>query len=269
MLKLRIATAAVLAVVVLGVLFGLPPLAGVALFALAMGAGAWEWAAFAGWSDRPRRLGYLLVTAALGALAWRVTDGREAWEALMTAAALWWCVAFAWLAWRPLAVGPVRAALAGLVALLPAWIGFARLLLIEEPHRGVVYVFYLLLIIWAADIGAYFAGRAFGRVKLAPQVSPSKTWEGLLGGLAGGLVLALAGAAVLHLPLLAAAALGLGVVIASVIGDLTESMFKRHAGLKDSSQLLPGHGGILDRIDSLISGVPFFVLGLGWLGVIR
>jgi phosphatidate cytidylyltransferase len=158
---------------------------------------------------------------------------------------------------------------AGVLALALAFVGFGRLILIEVPIRGAGYVFYLLLIIWAADIGAYFAGRAFGRLKLAPQVSPNKSWEGLLGGLAGGLALALAGAAVLKLPLLASGALGLAVVIASVVGDLTESMFKRHAGLKDSGRLLPGHGGVLDRIDSLIAGVPFFALGLGWLGVLK
>ncbi len=269
MLRLRIATAAVLAMIVLGVLFGLPPLAGVLLIAVAMLIGAWEWAAFAGWQGTGARLAYLLVTAALGALAWNLTGDPGGWRALMVAAALWWCVAFGWLAWRPLAVGPLRAALAGICALVPAWIGYGRLLLVEQPLRGVAYVFYLMLIIWAADIGAYFAGRAFGRLKLAPDVSPNKTWEGLLGGLVGGLALAIGGAHVLNLPPLAAGMLGLAVVIASVVGDLTESMFKRHAGLKDSGTLLPGHGGVLDRIDSLTSGVPFFVLGLGWLGVLK
>jgi len=269
MLRLRVLTAIVLAVIVLGVLFGMPPVAGVVLFAVTMLLGAWEWAAFAGLSGPLARLAYLVLAAALGALAWRPTATFAGWQALMGVAALWWCAAFGWLALAPLSVGRWRAALAGLLALVPAWIGYGRLLLVTEPARGVLYVFYLLLIIWAADIGAYFAGRAFGRLKLAPQVSPNKTWEGLLGGLAGGLLLALAGARVLELPLLAAGALGLAVVIASVVGDLTESMFKRHAGLKDSGTLLPGHGGVLDRIDSLTAGVPFFVLGLGWLGVLK
>ena len=129
-------------------------------------------------------------------------------------------------------------------------------------------VLYLLLLVWAADIGAYFAGKRFGRLKLAPRVSPNKTWEGLLGGVGGALVVAAAGAFVFRLPPVPFIALGLALVMASIVGDLTESLFKRQAGLKDSGTLLPGHGGVLDRIDSLTSSVPFFVLGLGWLGVL-
>jgi phosphatidate cytidylyltransferase len=121
----------------------------------------------------------------------------------------------------------------------------------------------VLLLAWAADVGAYFAGPRFGRRKLAPRVSPNKTWEGVLGGLVAAAAVALLGQP--------GSACRRGVpaavrrrVLASIVGDLTESLFKRQAGLKDSGQLLPGHGGVLDRIDSLTSAVPVFTLG--WSG---
>jgi phosphatidate cytidylyltransferase len=127
---------------------------------------------------------------------------------------------------------------------------------------------FLLVLVWAADIGAFFAGRRFGRVKLAPRVSPNKTWEGVLGGVVAGLIAAVAGSVWFGFAKGPFIALCVAVVLASIVGDLTESMFKRFAGLKDSGKVLPGHGGVLDRIDSVTAAVPFYVLGLGWLGVI-
>ena len=268
MLRTRIATAAVLAVIVLGALFALPPVAGIGLFAALMLLGAWEWAGFVGWTTPLARFCYTLTCAALAALAWRLTAGRSEWQWLMAAAALWWLLAFAWLALAPGSTSRALTALAGFATLVPTWIGFGRLLELERPFRGAVFVLYLLLLVWAADIGAYFAGKRFGRLKLAPRVSPNKTWEGLIGGVAGALGVAIAGAFAFGLPAVPFVARGRALVLASVVGDLTESLFKRHAGLKDSGTLLPGHGGVLDRIDSLTSSVPFFVLGLGWLGVL-
>ena len=121
---------------------------------------------------------------------------------------------------------------------------------------------------WAADIGAYFAGRRLGRIKLAPALSPNKTWEGVLGGLLLSLLVAVAGLVWFDLPWLGFISLCLAAVLASVVGDLAESMFKRQRGLKDSSHLLPGHGGILDRIDSLSASFPLLALGLVWLGLV-
>ena len=267
MLKTRIATAVVLALIVLTVLFVLPPIAGVATVAVLLLGGAWEWARFAGLTRTPARLGYVLATALAGALAWVSSGDWAGWQWLMAAAALWWLVAFAWLALAPGRVTRTLAAFAGLCTLIPAWVGLGRLLLV--PGHGAAYAFYVMLVVWAADIGAYFAGRRFGRLKLAPAVSPNKTWEGLGGGLAGGLIVAALGARWFGFRPLPFIALGATLVLASVVGDLTESMFKRNAGLKDSGSLLPGHGGVLDRIDSITSSVPFFVLGLGWLGVLR
>ncbi|HXQ64811.1 MAG TPA: phosphatidate cytidylyltransferase [Steroidobacteraceae bacterium] len=269
MLKVRVATAAVLAALVLVVLFALPAGAGIACIAIALLAGSWEWARFAGLTRPAGRLLYVLASAALAAVAWERTQFGPSLQLLLTAAAGWWCVAFLWLALKPHAINHAAAAVAGFCVLVPAWVGIGRLLLVAEPVRGAAWLFYMLLLVWAADIGAYFTGHHFGRIKLAPEISPGKTWEGLIGGVLAGLAVAASGAVYFRYPPLPFVALGLVVVLASVVGDLTESMFKRFAGLKDSGSVLPGHGGLLDRIDSITSSVPFFVLGLGWLGALK
>jgi phosphatidate cytidylyltransferase len=136
-------------------------------------------------------------------------------------------------------------------------------MLLKHWQLGNWLILSVMVLVWAADIGAYFSGRAFGKRKLAPQVSPGKSWEGVYGGLAVSLAITLVvginrgwGFGQLLLGLLGAAL----VVMSSVIGDLTESMFKRRAGIKDSSNLLPGHGGVLDRIDSLTAAIPVFAV---------
>jgi phosphatidate cytidylyltransferase len=126
----------------------------------------------------------------------------------------------------------------------------------------------LLVIVWAADVGAYAIGRWLGRVKLAPKVSPGKTWEGVTGGVLLAALAAWAAAVLLGLPAAPLIGLGIATALASVVGDLTVSMFKRNVGLKDSGTLLPGHGGVLDRIDSLTAAVPIFALGLKLAGLL-
>jgi phosphatidate cytidylyltransferase len=152
------------------------------------------------------------------------------------------------------------------MVLLPTWAGV--LVLLDLSERGPVYVLFAMLIIASADVGAYFVGRIFGRTRLAPAVSPGKTWEGLAGGLAGAVAVAALGAHLLGLPRLAWAATGLSVAAISVVGDLVVSMFKRNAGLKDSGGLFPGHGGVLDRIDSMTAATPAFVLAALGLDII-
>ena len=176
---------------------------------------------------------------------------------LLLGACAWWVIALLWIMLAPQRGGAISAAIAGLCALVPAGVALARLRL--EPNGGELLVF-VLLIVMAADVGAYFAGHALGKTKLAPQVSPGKTWEGVAGA-AFLMVLyyvflnALGGIfQVFSLPVL------LLLLALSVVGDLFESMIKRQAGVKDSSDLLPGHGGVLDRIDSQLSVLPMVLL---------
>ncbi len=169
---------------------------------------------------------------------------------------------------------PVRAVM-GLFVLVPAWVGLNHLrtggFQFGDSSNNLLLILYVFCVVWVADIGAYFAGRAFGKAKLAPRVSPGKSWAGVWGGLvavgAFALVVSfLASAGAGQTLLLIVASLATGLV--SVLGDLLESMLKRHRGIKDSSQLLPGHGGIMDRIDSLTAAIPVFALiitQLGWL----
>ncbi len=122
--------------------------------------------------------------------------------------------------------------------------------------------------VWAADVGAYFAGRRFGRVKLAPAVSPGKTWEGVLGGLLAALLVAWCGSWLLGMSSGLMLPVALSLALISVLGDLTVSLFKRNAGLKDSGSLFPGHGGVLDRVDGVSSAVPLFALQMQWSGLV-
>lgn len=260
----RVATAVVLVAVLLPAFLLLPLAAGFALIGLFVAGGAWEWSAFVAGEDRRGRLAYtLLLLAALAAAALAVPGVLPA-SAVAAASLAWWAVAFALVLRYPVALGRGVAGCAGLLVLVPAWVALAALLGAGADGRALVLV--ALAIVWGADVGAYFAGRAFGRVKLAPRVSPGKTWEGAIGGLACAALVAAGGAAWLGHPPLAALPIGLAVGAISIVGDLTVSMFKRTAGLKDSGHLLPGHGGILDRVDSVTAAAPLFVLMAGWAG---
>lgn len=275
-LKTRIITALILAPIAIGGIFFLPPL-GFALFTGAIIAlGAWEWANMAGLERQPARVAYALAVAALLYLIWlsKVPAVPVLWLAVV-----WW-LACLWLvrrypagsdAWGTV---PLRS-LMGLFVLVPAWVGLNHLrtgeLQFGEVVNNLTVIVYIFFVVWVADIGAYFAGRAFGKAKLAPRVSPGKSWAGVWGGLVAVALLAvvasvLADASLTETLLLIIASLVTGFV--SVLGDLLESMLKRFRGIKDSSQLLPGHGGIMDRVDSLTAAIPVFALMitlLGWL----
>jgi phosphatidate cytidylyltransferase len=200
-------------------------------------------------------------------------------SAVLWLALVWWCVCF--LLVRSYPVGSSgwgsrgARSLMGVLVLVPAWVGLNHLrledFLFGHTTNNLWAILYVFCMVWVADIGAYFAGRAFGKAKLAPRVSPGKSWAGVWGGLVAVGILAvvagvLASATVSDTLILVVASLATGLV--SVLGDLLESMLKRFRGIKDSSQLLPGHGGILDRIDSLTAAIPVFALiitQLGWL----
>jgi phosphatidate cytidylyltransferase len=259
-LKNRIVTALVLAIALLAVVVWLPPAATIVLLAAAILAGAWEWSAFLRASSTDLRVGFVTLLAATLAATWFAIDTRADLRSLLLVAAAWWCFALGWLMLAPRRIAPWSVGLAGVLALVPMGVALADLRL-KHP-RGAEWTLFALALVWAADTGAFFAGRRFGRVRLAPQVSPGKSWEGVCGGMLLALACAWAGAEWFELPVVPFVAVCLGAAAFSVVGDLTESMMKRHAGLKDSGRIFPGHGGVLDRLDSVTAAAPLFVLGL-------
>ena len=274
MLLTRVITALVILPVVLGMLFLAPP-AGWALFMLVIVLVAcWEWSRMCGLSPTGQAA-YLAVSGAIGAFLWllylRLVPGNFAAMALtgfIIATVFWVAGAPLWLA-QKLRPSPSTCAAAGWVVAWPAWLAFVVL---RDTSPWLLLA--LAALVWVADIAAYFAGKRFGRHKLAPAVSPGKTWEGVMGAVAGvvlyGAVLAwIANANATPLTSIFDEGAAIVVVLAmvgltavSVVGDLFESWMKRGAGLKDSSHLLPGHGGILDRIDALTSTLPVAALAL-------
>ena len=184
----------------------------------------------------------------------------------------WWILALLLVVSYPQSAkfwskNPLLQLLFAFSTLIPFIAGVLRLRLEHYTHdsyHGLFLLLYVFVLVWAADSGAYFSGRAFGKRKLAPKVSPGKSWEGVVGGLITALVLAFVfihfsgDALVGERDITGFVILSVATVAISVLGDLTESMFKRESGVKDSSQLIPGHGGVLDRIDSLTAAVPFF-----------
>jgi phosphatidate cytidylyltransferase len=258
-------TALAIAGVVIAVLFWMAPAVAVAAVAIVVLAGAWEWAGFAGLASSRQRSLYTVAVAIVGLLAWTVTARAAGLQVFLWIVAAWWLAAFLWLAIASQAGGRRAALVVGFAVLVPAAIGLGRIALVE-PEGRILLLFFLVLIA-AADVGAYFGGKRFGRRKLAPIVSPNKTWEGFVAGMLFSGVAAAAGAAIFAQPLLPWVGVCLLVAAVSVVGDLIESKFKRGAGLKDSGSLLPGHGGVLDRIDSHVAAAPVFLLGLQWLGV--
>jgi phosphatidate cytidylyltransferase len=268
MLRTRIFTAAILACILLAGLFLLSPPWAVFVIGAAFTIGAWEWAGFGALRGTGARTAYAAGVALLLLLAWRWTAHPKHLLLLLSAACAWWAIALLWLSWGPPRHHPTLALACGLPVLVPAFIALARLQVATQGFAGgPQMVLWLVLLVIAADVGAYFAGRSLGRTKLAPRVSPGKTWEGAMGGLLMVALVAWAGAAYFGLPPLAVVVFGCAVGVFSIIGDLTESMFKRAAGLKDSGALLPGHGGLLDRIDSVTAAAPLYALGLFSHGV--
>jgi len=261
-LRQRIGTGLLLAALVIVILLRMPPGVAVAAVMVVVAAGAWEWAGFAGLTRQWERIAYAATVMSCIALAWLVA--APALVVLLWCSAAWWLAAAAWVVFAPGFGGRWFAGAAGFVVLVPAALGLGKLAALAP--NGQVLLLFLLVLIAAADIGAYFGGRTFGRHKLAPRVSPNKTWEGFWSGVAAAGGAAVAGGWLLGKPLLPWVGVCVAVALVSVVGDLFESMLKRQAGLKDSSSLLPGHGGVLDRLDSLSAAGPMFLLGLLLLG---
>ncbi len=264
MLRSRVLTALALAALLVVAILCAPANITAAILGLILLIGAWEWSAFLAVSF-PWRTGYVVLLLLVGAagLYWPIELHRFVW--IMLLACCWWLVALCWVVGAPMRGAHGAAALAGVMALVPTWLALVR---IDALWRnGAQWTLFILALSFAADTGAFFAGRQFGRIPLAPRVSPNKTWEGVMGGMLLALGAAVCGAVWFSLPLTSFVPLCLGAAAFSVIGDLTESLLKRHVQLKDSGRLFPGHGGVLDRVDSVTAATPVMTLGLIWLGV--
>lgn len=285
MLKQRIITALVLAPVAIIAILLLPLKGFEIAFAAIIALGAWEWANLTGLTIPLLKSIFTAVVAgiclALGLLVpvdavWVQGQVNPIYKGILTIASLWWFASlFLIIAypkfssfWR---TSVMWRGIFGLLTLIPAWVAVVVLrssLYGVEPLYGASLIFYVLGIVWAADVGAFFVGVKFGKHKLRPEVSPGKTIEGLLGGV--GASLAIIAFAAMHYQWEASSILlhflvGMITVAVSALGDLNESMFKRCAGCKDSGNLLPGHGGILDRIDSLTAAFPVFTFFYVWM----
>jgi len=273
MLRTRVITALVLVALLLPGLFLLPQAYWALLAAVFVGVAGWEWGGLLGLGDLGRLLlgvaltafcaaCLLLAPAALG-VGGLGDEVSPAWvmAAYLVAAGFWGMLVPFWLRVKWRLPRGLPGILTGFVVLFPAWLALVQL---RIPGPGVLLA--VLAIVWMADVAAYFSGRAFGKRKLAPSISPGKTWEGAIGAAVG---VVLYGVALRLVFAFAPVGLAswvlclLGVTAISIVGDLFESLLKRQAGIKDSSNVLPGHGGVLDRIDSLTSTLP--VVALLWL----
>ena len=271
MLRQRILSALVMVpLVVFSVLF-----LDQALFAVLMGVvvliGAWEWSALTPLQETGVRYGYLGLIFSATVVAWYFAPSEVFVNSVLWLAMAWWLFVLFWIT-RPdigrevSSLHTTMKAILGLGLLISTWL--ALVVLHSRPDQGPYWVMFVLVLVWVADSGAYFSGRAFGRNKLAPAVSPGKTWEGVFGALVACSLFAYAYGRFLDLrgALLSSFVLVCVVtVLFSIAGDLLESLLKRQRAVKDSGTLIPGHGGMLDRIDSLLAAAPVFLFGIRWI----
>jgi len=266
MLKQRVITAIILASVIISSVIFLPTQMFALVLAVIICVAAWEWAACAGINAMPQKIIY--VSFILLCLIACLIFLQKQWILLIIACGLiWWIIAMVLVVRYQMnksinLSSSIMKALIGGFILIPAWLS---LILIHLNTSGVSLMLFLFFLIWLADSAAYFSGRRFGSKKLASNVSPGKSWEGVYGALTMSLLFGASYAFYTDMNVMVAVYfifLVLFTVSFSILGDLVESMFKRMAGIKDSSNVLPGHGGVLDRVDSLTSAAPVFFAGL-------
>jgi phosphatidate cytidylyltransferase len=263
LIRTRVITGVLLGVALIATVLFLPTPLMAAVLGVLWVIGAWEWAGLAR-LGATARLAYAGVCAAamVGSLLWARGDAALV---ILVIALAWWVLALAAVLSYPRQFAMSTAGIVGFVVLVPSWFLLARLH--ADGPLGRELAMTVLAIVWAADVGAYTFGRWLGRVKLAPAVSPGKTWEGVSGGVLTAAAAAWAAAFWLGLPVGALVGIGVATALVSVVGDLAVSVFKRNVGLKDTGSLLPGHGGVMDRIDSLTAAIPVFVLGIRVAGL--
>ena len=269
MLKQRIITAIILGTLIVFAIFKLPTQIVAILFASITLVAAWEWSALAGADTTMKRILYLLLVGA-GMLLIEVFARSSHENMILFVASLWWAGVVMMLAlfrvdWLSSSILHKLLKYSGFIVLIPAWLALVML-----HERSPEILMFLLAIIWMADIAAYFTGKRFGKNKLAPKLSPGKSREGVVGAFISAIALALVGLQLFainkqqwaYFIILCAV-----IALISVVGDLYESLLKRKAGVKDSGNILPGHGGVLDRIDSVTAAAPGFVFGLSLICV--
>lgn len=274
MLKYRLISAFILIPVVIAALFLLPPVGFAITTLVVCMLSALEWGQLAGFKARSQRVWLavlcgLLLAAMLFALPeYRRTVHIPLIEYSLWASLVWWVAALVLVLFYPASAAfwrhsRVLRLLFGLLTIVPFFWGMVALRSWHydiNHYTGAVWLLYVMILVWGADSGAYLFGKMFGKHKLAPKVSPGKTWQGFIGGLFTSAIISLMFGVWANLEVASSTLMVCSVVaaLASVLGDLTESMFKREAGIKDSGHMIPGHGGILDRIDSLTAAVPVF-----------
>ena len=267
MLKQRIITACILGVLIIYAVFYVPHYFIALIFGLITLLGAWEWANLIGPSSLYKKVLFVVIVAASLLIVWEYAQQNHI-TLILLSAGLWWAAVIVMLAmydssWLQMNWLLKVLYYSGIIVLVPAWVA-----LLELHKQSPTTLMYLLALIWVADIAAYFVGKKFGKSKLAPGISPGKSVQGLWGALVASLIIAIVGFQLFEIKTpqwFYFVCLCLATALISIVGDLYESLLKRRAGVKDSGKILPGHGGILDRIDSLTAAAPGFILGLYWI----
>lgn len=271
MLKHRIITAAILIPIVVTSIFWPATSGFVLLFSLITVFGAWEWSTLCHASKQVRILYTASISFILASLFYLNT--KEIYLVTLVVGCIYWLLAVFLVCFYQqqrnyLPKSTSLLLIVGVLLLIPMW---SSAMLLKLFHAdGAVLLMFLMLLVWSADTAAYFVGKKWGKHKLAPRVSPGKTWEGTVAGVLAGIVLSFCYVIVSNGELnnkVGFIMLSTLAVILSVFGDLMESLVKREADIKDSGNILPGHGGIMDRIDSLTAAGPIYVLGLFYFGV--
>jgi len=277
----RIITALVLAPAAISAIFYLSLIDLAILLMVVIGIGAWEWAPLMGLKSKLKRSSYVVITSALIAGIWWSISPSSLWInteqlnslaiSILWLAVAWWFASTLLIFSYPKVTGfwlkyRFTRGVFGWLTLVPTWLAFMVIRTNDyqaDSYHGAQLLMFLFLMVWSADVGAYFVGKALGKRKLMPNVSPGKSIEGFLGGVVFACALTLITALVLEWTseqIITVLLVTVLITTISVVGDLSESMFKRQAGVKDSGSILPGHGGILDRIDSLTATAPVFAL---------